>query len=248
MSVEISLQDVSLRIGQSEVIRGLSLTVAPGEVLALLGPSGSGKTTLLRLILGFVPPEAGSIRLGPDLVSADGRILRPPEERNLGIVFQDLALWPHLDVHGNLAFGLDARRVPAAERDRRIAEMLARVSLAGTERRYPGELSGGERQRVAIARALVLAPRALLVDEPLSNLDATLRRQLLELFRALLKERGMTAIFVTHDVREAALLSDRIALLERGRIVQSGTWNELRQKPGPLLAALLADLAWGAPS
>ncbi len=211
----------------SEVLRNLSLEIDQGEILALLGPSGCGKTTLVRLILGLLAPDAGTIRIDGRMVSGPGRILTPPEERGLAVVFQDLALWPHLTVEGNLGFGLAAHRVRRRERRRRIAAMLERVGLEGHARKYPGELSGGERQRVAIARALVLEPRAVLFDEPLTHLDVALRRELLEVFRRLLAERGAAALYVTHDPREAVSLGDRIAVLEHGGITGAGSWADL---------------------
>jgi iron(III) transport system ATP-binding protein len=169
------------------------------------------------------------IRLDGQVASQPHRIVIPPDERNVGAVFQDLALWPHLTVHGNLAFGLP--RLVRADRDARIAAMLERVDLTAKRRCHPGELSGGERQRVAIARALVLEPRVVALDEPLANLDVVLKRDLLDLFRGLLRERGAAAIYVTHDPWEAEVLADRMAVVDAGRIVQIGTMNELREHP-----------------
>ncbi len=237
----IEMEGVTLRYGAAEVLSGFTLSVRAGEVLALLGPSGSGKTSALRAILGLVAPERGAVRLDGETVSGPGKVLRPPEERNLAVVFQDLALWPHLTVHGNLAFGLDARRVPREERETRIAEMLGRVGLAGKERRHPGDLSGGERQRVAIARALVLRPRAILLDEPLSNLDIPLRRELITVFRELFHERRATVIDVTHDLREAAGLGDRIAVVEQGRVTRIGALQDLAADPGSVFVRDLLE-------
>jgi len=172
----------------------------------------------------------------------------PPEERGLAVVFQDLALWPHLTVRGNLGFGLAARRVPHREREGRIGGILERLGIADKADRYPGGLSGGERQRVAIARALVLEPRAILLDEPLSNLDVTLKRELLALFRELFREEGSTALYVTHDLREAASLGDRIAVMASGRIAQVGTFDELCASPAnPFVRSLIDDLHWSEP-
>jgi len=190
---------------------------------------GSGKTSVLRVLLGLVAPDAGVVRISGRVASEPGRIAIPPEQRGIGVVFQDLALWPHLTVYGNLAFGLQG--IPRAERDARIDHMLCRVALADKAGRYPGELSGGERQRVAIARALVLGPRVVAFDEPLANLDVVLARELLQLFATLLREREAAALYVTHDPREVEVLADRVAMIERGRIVQLGTLAALRARP-----------------
>ena len=208
-----------------------------------MGPSGSGKTSLLRLVLGFAAPGSGLVRLDGREVSRDGRVLVPPEDRGLAVVFQDLALWPHLTVTGNLEFGLKAKRVPREERRARIASILRRVGLEQSGLRHPGELSGGERQRVAIARALVLDPRAVLLDEPLSNVDVDLRRDLLGLFRELFAERASTVLYVTHDLREAAAVATRFVVLEGGRVVQDAGLSELLRSPAtPFVRALIEDL------
>ena len=245
MTSVIALEDVWLKLGATPVLSGLSLTLEPGEVLALLGPSGAGKTTVVRLILGFIPPERGSVRLNGAVASADGRVLQLPEERNLAVVLQELALWPHLTVAGNLAFGLEARGMPRAVREARIADMTRRVGLAGKEDRHPAHLSGGERQRVAIARALVLDPQAVLFDEPLTNLDVSLKRELLALVHGLLKERGVSALYVTHEPREAVYVGDRIAVVGDGRVVQTGTLDAIRASPAnEFVRRLLDDLDW----
>jgi iron(III) transport system ATP-binding protein len=231
MSAAVQLDGVSVLRDGRAVLTDLSLRVAPGETLSVLGSSGSGKTTLLRVVAGFIAPTSGAVRLGEAVAAQGGRNLLAPEEREIAMVFQDLALWPHLTVHGNLAFGLDARKVPSRERDDRIASMLSRVGLSGKDRRHPGELSGGERQRVAVARALVLEPRAVLLDEPLSNLDVGLKQELLSLFHELLRERGTTALYVTHDPREAQALGIRTAVLDGGRIVHLGALQDLRSRP-----------------
>jgi len=241
MSSAIALENVEVEMGGVAVLHDVSLQLAPGEVLALVGPSGSGKTTLLRTLTGFVAPTRGTVHLGGQLASTDGRTLIPPEARNLAMVFQDLALWPHLTVHGNLAFGLAARGVGRQEREIRITASLERVGLGGAAKRYPGELSGGERQRVAIGRALVLEPDALLLDEPLTNLDTALKRELLALLRDLLGERQTTAIYVTHDPREAAVLGDRVAVMEDGRIVQEGTLGDLAARPATAFVRVVVD-------
>jgi iron(III) transport system ATP-binding protein len=237
---------VSLDLGGRRVLDGVSLAVTAGETLAILGPSGSGKTSLLRLVLGLAAPLPGSVSLDGRVVSREGRVLVPPEERGLAVVFQDLALWPHLTVAGNLGFALAARGVAAAERRARIEAMLGRVGLPGSERRFPGELSGGQRQRVAIARALVHEPRAVLLDEPLSNVDVDLRRDLLGLFAGLFRERRATVVFVTHDLREASAIASRVAILEAGRVVQAGPLEDLQASPATPFARALVD-DWKTP-
>ncbi len=243
MTTPISVDRVAFRRGAQDILSEVSLSIDTAEVVAILGPSGSGKSTLLRVVLGLVAPDRGLVRLDGGVVSADGRILRPPEERGLAVVFQDLALWPHLTVRGNLDFGLAAKHVPADDRNERISRVLQRVSLHGKQDRYPAALSGGERQRVAIARALVLEPRALLLDEPLSNLDVPLKRELLALLDAILHEQRMTSVYVTHDLREATRVADRVAVLEAGRISQAGTVDELLADPATeFVRALREDM------
>ncbi len=231
MTAVIELENVSLRQGSSDILTNFSLSVYESETLVLLGPSGCGKTSVLRLILGFLPPTAGSVYLKGQVVSHNGKILQAPERRHLGVVFQDLALWPHMTVYGNLAFGLDCRNVPRQEKDERIQETLHHVGLTGKEHRRPTELSGGEQQRVAIARALVLRPQAILFDEPLSNLDILIKRELLALFRNLLSKQKTTAIYVTHDPQEAIRLANQIAVMEKGHLVQTGSWQALKREP-----------------
>jgi iron(III) transport system ATP-binding protein len=243
VSTALALDGVRLAYRGRAVLDGVSLRVDAGEVLALLGPSASGKTSLLRVLLGFAVPREGAVHVGDRVVSRDGRLLVPPEERGLAVVFQDLALWPHLTVEGNLGFGLAARGVPAALRAARISRMLERVGLSGSERRHPAELSGGQRQRVAIARALVTEPRAVLLDEPLAHVDVDLRRELLGLLAELFRERGTTAIQVTHDLREAAAVAHRFAVVEAGRIVQQGSLSQLVDEPAtPFVRALVEDM------
>jgi iron(III) transport system ATP-binding protein len=242
----IVLDRVSLSYGAHRALDDVILRVAPGESLALLGPSASGKTTLLRAVLGLVVPATGEVRLGERVVSRDGHLLVPPEDRDLAVVFQDLALWPHLTVEGNLAFGLSARGVGGEERSARIEGMLRRVGLVGVGRRRPGDLSGGQRQRVAIARALVLEPSAVLLDEPLANVDVDLKRDLLSLLRELFRERAATVLHVTHDLREAAALARRFAVLEGGRLAQDGGLDDLRRAPAtPFVRALVEDFETG---
>ncbi|MHB1168645.1 MAG: ABC transporter ATP-binding protein [Longimicrobiales bacterium] len=210
----------------------LTLTVERGELLTLLGPSGCGKTTTLRMIAGFEQPTSGR-------VSVDGRDVTrlPPQKRGIGMVFQNYALFPHLDVADNVAFGLRTRGMRKAEAAERVEAMLRRVELAGYGKRRVQELSGGQQQRVALARALAPEPPLLLLDEPLSNLDAALREKTRVELRSLLKRLGMTAVFVTHDQEEAFALADRIALLDAGRLQQIGTAEELYNEPANAFVA-----------
>ncbi len=227
MNAVIDIDNVTVRLKQRKILDGLSLKVLSGEVLSLLGPSGSGKSTLVRIVLGLLAPDRGHVRLRGDVVSGPGEVSTVPEERNIAVIFQDLALWPHLTVEGNLAFGLRSRRVPKKEREERIFSMLSKVGLEKLAQRFPGELSGGERQRVAIARALVLRPDAVLLDEPLSNLDICLKNDLLDLFVTLFRENETTAIYITHDPWEAGHLGERVAVLDSGSIVFDGGLGDL---------------------
>jgi multiple sugar transport system ATP-binding protein len=225
-------EQLSRRVGDRLLLDGLNLSVAPGESLALLGPSGCGKTTTLRLLAGLDPVSGGRIRLdGQDVTHS------PAGERQVAMVFQSYALYPHLSVLANLELGLEVRRVPAPERRQRIAEVLALLQLEGLERRRPAQLSGGQRQRVALARALLRQPRLMLLDEPMSNLDAQLRDQLRPELRALLHRAGHPVIHVTHDQQEAMGLADRIAVLESGVLQQVGTPQELYHRPANLFVA-----------
>ena len=211
----------------ARAVDGAFLSAEQGELVCLLGPSGCGKTTLLRLIAGLEEPDEGT-------VSFDGRSLEGerPEERGFGLMFQDLALFPHMDVFGNVAFGLRMQRLPKAEVEKRVDELLALVDMAGYAQRKVHELSGGERQRVALARALAPAPRLLMLDEPLGALDRVLRDSLQGQVRAILKEVGVTSIYVTHDRDEAFVMADRLMFMDRGRIVRSGTSEEVFADPG----------------
>jgi len=222
----IELRAIGKRYGAAWALRDVSLRVEPGEFFTLLGPSGCGKTTALRLIAGFLDPDEGEILI-------DGADVRgvPPWRRDLGLVFQNYALWPHLSVFEHVAFGLRERHVPRAERTARVREALRLVSLEGFEHRRPSQLSGGQQQRVALARTLVLRPRALRFDEPLSNLDATLRAQMRIELRRLHRELGITTVFVTHDQAEAMALSTRVAVFDRGAVIQVGTPAEVYRRP-----------------
>ncbi len=216
---------VTKRFGDVVAVDGVNLSVAESEFVAILGPSGCGKTTLLRLIAGFERPDTGGIEIAGQPVAGPRRSV-PPEGRRIGMVFQESALFPHLDVGGNIGFGLPRRR-----RSERVAELVALVGLAGLQRRMPHELSGGQQQRVALARALAPDPALILLDEPFSSLDATLRSQLRGEVRAILRAAGATTLFVTHDQGEALELSDRIAVMRAGRIEQLSTPDELYLRP-----------------
>jgi iron(III) transport system ATP-binding protein len=227
----VSLKGLTRRYGDVAAVDDLSLEVKPGELVALLGPSGCGKTTTLRLVAGFLAPEAGEIWVGDRCLSSAVTVV-PPERRRMAMIFQSYALWPHMTVAQNVAYGLRFKRgLAAADRDRRVAEMLRVVQLEGYEARYPGELSGGQQQRVAVARALVVEPEILLLDEPLSNLDANLREEMRFEIRRLHEAFGITTLYVTHDQAEAMVISDRIAVLERGRVAQIGTADEVFLQP-----------------
>jgi len=208
------------------VLKEVSLEVHAGGFLAVVGPSGCGKTTLLRLLAGFSQPDAGEIRFGDRVVNG-----LAPYERNIGMVFQNYALWPHMTVAANVAYGLKLRKLSAAEIASRLAEGLRKVNLVGFEHRYPGQLSGGQQQRVALARALVLNPDILLLDEPLSNLDAKIRVQVRAEIRKLQQELRITTVYVTHDQEEALSLSDRVAVMKDGRVLQIGTPKQLYERP-----------------
>jgi putative spermidine/putrescine transport system ATP-binding protein len=218
--------------GPHRAIDGLSFTVQEGECLALLGPSGCGKTTLLNVVAGFLPADAGDVRIAGASLAAV-----PPHRRDMGMVFQDYALFPHLTVAENVAFGLRMRGVATSERRQLAERALDLVGLAGFSSRNVHQLSGGQRQRVAVARALAIQPRLLLFDEPLSNLDARLRESMRTEIRALLARTGITALFVTHDQAEAFAVADRIALLNQGRLEQIGTPAALYERPASRFAA-----------
>lgn len=211
---------------EGPVLQGIDLAVHTGEMVSLLGPSGCGKSTLLRVVAGFIEPERGSVVIGDRDVTT-----MATHRRGVGIVHQSHALWPHLTVAENVAFGLEMQGVKRPERERRVIEMLDLVGLGGLERRMPTQLSGGQQQRVALARALVVRPRVLLLDEPLSSLDANLRVHLREEIRRLQRELDVATLFVTHDREEAMAVSDRIVVLDGGRIAQQGSAVELYQRP-----------------
>ena len=236
----MSLQIENLRVnyGSTPALKGINLTLEPGELFFLLGPSGCGKSTLLRTVAGFIADFEGDIRI-------NGQSLKgvPPHRRDFGMVFQNYALFPHLTVNGNVAFGLEARQVPSGERASRVAEALKMVGLAELGERRPGELSGGQQQRVALARALVIKPRLLLLDEPLSNLDAKLRWEMREEIRRIHKQTGITALYVTHDQKEALSLAGRMAVMRAGVVEALGPPRALyRNPPNRFSAEFLGDV------
>jgi len=234
-SSALDIHEVEVSYGATPVLHGISLAVAAGEFVALLGPSGCGKTTLLRAVSGFVPVGAGRIAVGGrDITHA------PPDKRGMAMVFQSYALWPHMTTAQNLGYGLKLRRVPKAEIARRVAEILAMLKLEGFGERNVTQLSGGQRQRVALGRALAVSPELLLLDEPLSNLDARIREEVRHEIKALQAKLGITTIHVTHDREEAMVMADRIAILDAGRIAQLGSPEEVYNRPNsPFVASFM---------
>src|SRR5947208_10555843 len=230
--VELEVRELTKRYSPQVSVGPISFDVHEGEFFSLLGPSGCGKTTTLRCIAGFETLSGGSIRVGGERLDD-----KPPHRRDVGLVFQNYALFPHLTVFDNIAFGLRLRRVPKAEIADRVDRVLQLVDLAVMTARFPAQLSGGQQQRVAIARSLVLEPRILMFDEPLSNLDFKLRLQMREELRNLQRRLGKTSIYVTHDQTEALALSDRIAVLSHGRIEQIGTPDEIYERPASVFVA-----------
>jgi iron(III) transport system ATP-binding protein len=224
--MNIRLKEVVKKFGTLEAVSHISLEIQDGELFTLLGPSGCGKTTLLRLIGGFHKPDGGEIYFGQKAVAGI-----PPYQRNIGMVFQNYALWPHMRIFENIAYGLKLKKISTPEISSKVTHALKLVNLSGLEKRYPGQLSGGQQQRVALARALVLNPDVLLLDEPLSNLDAKIRIQVRAEIRKLQKELGITTIYVTHDQEEALTLSDRIAVIDHGKIQQIGSPRDLYARP-----------------
>jgi len=227
----LRLVGLTKRYGGKTVVDCVSLEVAEGEFLALLGSSGCGKTTTLRLIAGLETPDSGEVWIAGECVAANGRTIVPPSARHIGFVFQDLALWPHLTIKGNLNFVLAAAGVPKSQRPPRIADVLRLAHVERFADSYPSELSGGEQQRAAIARAVVGRPRLLLLDEPLSNLDVSLKAELLKELGALQQSLGITTIYVTHALAEAAAVSHRLGVMDGGRIQQTGSILELKTRP-----------------
>jgi iron(III) transport system ATP-binding protein len=236
--VELTVKDVALRLGDNEILKGVTVSVPAGQVVALLGPSGSGKTTLLRAIAGLETPYRGSIAIGErTFFDAARGIELPAEERGLGLVFQSYALWPHRTVFDNVAYGLKLRGVSAPEIKTRVEKTLSQIGLGHLAARFPHQLSGGQQQRVAIARALVYEPPVILLDEPLSNLDAKLREEARAWLRTLIVTLGLSAIHVTHDQVEAMAIADRIVLLDSGVIAQEGSPTGLYNEPTTMFSA-----------
>ncbi len=230
--IPIGIQKVSKRFGATVALDSLDLAINPGELFFLLGASGCGKTTLLRCLAGFEKPDSGTIHFGENEVTG-----LAPHERNTGMVFQSYALWPHLTVAQNVAFGLEERRTPKEEIAKRVAQALESVQMGLLGARKPNQLSGGQQQRVALARALVVRPRCLLLDEPLSNLDARLRAEMRGEIRRVCKDHQLTTVYVTHDQKEALAIADRMAVMDSGRILQIGAPREVYARPSSTAVA-----------
>jgi iron(III) transport system ATP-binding protein len=230
--ISIRIEKLTKRFGAVTALHGLDLVVEPGELFFLLGPSGCGKTTLLRCMAGFYIPEEGRIFFGDEDVTQ-----LAPHKRNTGMMFQSYALWPHMTVAENVAFGLEERKLPRAEIRTKVGEALESVRMGAYAERRPNQLSGGQQQRVALARALVIRPRCLLLDEPLSNLDAKLRLEMRSEIRRVCKEFKLTTVYVTHDQKEALSVSDRMAILDGGRILQVGSPQDVYRRPATRMVA-----------
>ena len=224
--IRVDVEKVEKHFGEVTALKGVDLTIEPGELFFLLGPSGCGKTTLLRCLAGFYIPEAGRIRFGEQDVTR-----LAPHKRNTGMMFQSYALWPHMTVAENVAFGLHQRKVEKSELKKRVQEALESVRMGDYAARKPNQLSGGQQQRIALARALVIRPRCLLLDEPLSNLDAKLRQEMRQEIRRVCKEYRLTTIYVTHDQKEALSIADRMAVLRDGEVLQVGSPAEVYKRP-----------------
>jgi len=234
--IKLAIRNIGRDFGSVVAVRDFSLEIAPGAFISLLGPSGCGKTTMLRMIAGFIPPSRGTIELNGRLLSSPSASV-PPEKRGMSMIFQSYAIWPHMTVAENVAFGLRLRRLPAQDINRRVEEMLAVVRLSNLGTRYPAELSGGQQQRVALARAVIIQPEVLLLDEPLSNLDANLREEMRFEIRRLHDEFKMTTVYVTHDQSEAMVMSDRIVVMNQGTVEQIDTPYGLYNAPGTQFVA-----------
>jgi ABC-type Fe3+/spermidine/putrescine transport system ATPase subunit len=236
-SVQVQLDGVTKQFNAWQALRGIDFAIGSGEIVALLGPSGCGKTTLLRCIAGLEQPTSGTIRIGGSIVFSNAPAVNmPPEKRRIGLVFQSYALWPHLSVAENVAYGLHVKKQGKSEIAERVGKILATVGLAGVADRLPSTLSGGQQQRVALARSLVVEADVILFDEPLSNLDLKLREEMRFELRRLINRVGVTAIFVTHDQSEAMVLADRICLMQAGQLVQTGSPREIYDRPNTRFA------------
>lgn len=238
MSVAINIENVVKRFGKDTVINGLSLDIKPGEFFTLLGPSGCGKTTLLRMIIGFNSIEGGQIKI-------DGKVINdiPTNKRNMGMVFQNYAIFPHMSVKDNIAFGLKNRKVPKNEIEAKVDEILKVVKIDHLKNRMPQKLSGGQQQRIALARAIVIHPEVLLMDEPLSNLDAKLRTEMRNAIKQIQQQVGITTVYVTHDQEEALAVSDRIAVMNGGVIQQIDTPKNIYQRPANVFVSTFIGLS-----
>lgn len=232
MSVSINVDQVVKKYGDTKVINGLSLQIKPGELFTLLGPSGCGKTTLLRMIIGFNSIDGGKIEINQKVINNI-----PVNKRNMGMVFQNYAIFPHMNVKDNIAFGLKNKKISKLEMEKRIDEILKVVKIENFKERMPDKLSGGQQQRVALARAIVIHPEVLLMDEPLSNLDAKLRIEMRNAIRNIQQQIGITTVYVTHDQEEALAISDRIAVMEGGVIQQIGSPKEIYERPANLFVS-----------
>jgi iron(III) transport system ATP-binding protein len=232
MPVPITIENLTKRFGDHTVLKGIDVRIAAGELFFLLGPSGCGKTTLLRAVAGLNEPDEGRILAGERDVTH-----LPPHKRDMGMVFQSYALWPHMTLRENVAFGLEMRGIAKADAGPRVMRALEMVKLADRANSKPNELSGGQQQRVALARALVIEPQCLLLDEPLSNLDAKLRLEMRTEIRRICKDAGLTAIYVTHDQKEALSIADRLAILDQGRLLQVGSPQEVYTRPNSRFVA-----------
>ncbi|WKZ20380.1 MAG: ABC transporter ATP-binding protein [Candidatus Jettenia sp. CY-1] len=236
--MKVSLNNVTKIFGSTTAVDSVTIEIADGELFFLLGPSGCGKTTILRIIAGFYQPDTGDLRF-------DGKIVNnlPPNQRNTGMVFQNYALWPHLTVAENVAYGLDIRRVSTREKKRRVREMLETVQMDDYAGRMANQLSGGQQQRVALARALVIQPDIILLDEPLSNLDAKLRMELRDEIKRIHREFNVTMLYVTHDQKEALSLADRLAIMDKGKIIQVGSPVAIYRRPiNSFVGAFIGDM------
>lgn len=238
MSVSINIDNVIKKFGDNTVIKGLSTKIKPGEFFTLLGPSGCGKTTLLRMIIGFNSIEGGTIKLDDTVINDI-----PTNKRNMGMVFQNYAIFPHMSVAENVAFGLKQRKVPKDQIDKMVDEILDVVKIGHLKHRMPTQMSGGQQQRVALARAIVIHPQVLLMDEPLSNLDAKLRIEMRNAIKSIQQQVGITTVYVTHDQEEALAVSDRIAVMHDGVIQQVGTPQYIYQRPSNLFVSTFIGLS-----